>query len=50
MVPVVADLDVAAVWYVRAFDDALAPSAIDWVLADPSGAPLLRGSTPFAGG
>ena len=50
MVSVVSGLDVGAVWYVRAIDDARTPSAIDWVLADPSGAMLLRGSTPLAGG
>ena len=50
MVSVVSGLDVGAVWYVRAIDDTRTPSAIDWVLADPSGAMLLRGSTPLAGG
>ncbi len=50
MASVVADLDAGAVWYVRAVDDARTPSAIEWVLADPSGAALLRGSTPLAGG
>jgi hypothetical protein len=46
----VAGLDEGAVWYVRALDHARTPSAIDWVVADSSGALLLRGSTPLAGG
>jgi len=50
MASVVASLDMGAVWYVRALDDPRTPSAIDWVLADPSGAVLLRGSTPLAAG
>jgi hypothetical protein len=50
MASVVAGLDEEVVWYVRALDNARTPSAIDWVVADPSGAVLLRGSTPLAGG